>query len=811
MPTALRVFQRRREISRLMLLCLVLPALRSRQAQGQQKAFSVKDDIAMARFSELSEEENVSTQECHLYSPDRMYVAVVTTKGRLATDQIQSSISVFDLRAVDRFLQSPSVPQPKPRVVATITAIPDGVETIEYAPLIKDVRWSADSRHLYFRAQNEGGGYQLDEAGVPENTFRTLTPSSYDVNRYDLAGNTIVYTAAPMDAPRPSPGVPINRDAVDATGYRVKDILFPGQMTSFQPHTYSMFVLHLDRQHFVPQKVPSYSVPETAVYLYTLPFRLSPDGTHLVSLEPVTGDIPKSWERYDPLPLLGYLRLRSDDPDLTRPEKLIRLRQYVLINLASGEKKTLLAAPNAQSLGYLAYANRVAWSNDETRVLVTNVFFPLDPNAASSAPVPTRPCAVASVDLPSLDGRCLYFDGDAVPFRSGHVSEVRFGRDRNEALVSLKQDDKQQELITFHLKGSVWKFASVGPGPGNGGADQEFAQHGAGHNPDVRVYMRQSLNEAPALWASNTSTKEDRLLWNPNPQLDRLAFGGASVYRWKDPTGLEWTAGLVKPVGYTPGHRYPLVIQMYMFREHQFLTDGTYPSAFAARQLASAGFVVLQIQKKPDVLSDEDAQTGLAGYRSAIQSLSEDGLIDPSRVGVVGFSWTCWYVANALVKAPHLFAAATIADGLDNSYMQYMFFAPDAPSLQEQMNKIRGGSPFGAGLDRWMKEAPGFHLDQVQTPVRLETINPASVLQEWELYASLHIQQKPVDMIYFPDGTHIHRRPQERLESQQGNVDWMRFWLQDYEDPDPAKHAQYQRWQKLRAELAAVRSNAASN
>ena len=66
-------------------------------------------------------------------------------------------------------------------------------------------------------------------------------------------------------------------------------------------------------------------------------------------------------------------------------------------------------------------------------------------------------------------------------------------------------------------------------------------------------------------------------------------------------------------------------------------------------------------------------------------------------------------------------------------------------------------------------------------------------------------------MIYFPDGTHIHRRPQERLESQQGNVDWMRFWLQDYEDPDPAKHAQYQRWQKLRAELAAVRSNAASN
>jgi len=26
----------------------------------------------------------------------------------------------------------------------------------------------------------------------------------------------------------------------------------------------------------------------------------------------------------------------------------------------------------------------------------------------------------------------------------------------------------------------------------------------------------------------------------------------------------------------------------------------------------------------------------------------------------------------------------------------------------------------------------------------------------------------------------------------------MRFWLQDYEDPDPAKAEQYARWRKLR-------------
>ncbi len=29
-------------------------------------------------------------------------------------------------------------------------------------------------------------------------------------------------------------------------------------------------------------------------------------------------------------------------------------------------------------------------------------------------------------------------------------------------------------------------------------------------------------------------------------------------------------------------------------------------------------------------------------------------------------------------------------------------------------------------------------------------------------------------------------------------VDWFRFWLQGYEDPDPAKAEQYKRWRELR-------------
>ena len=41
-------------------------------------------------------------------------------------------------------------------------------------------------------------------------------------------------------------------------------------------------------------------------------------------------------------------------------------------------------------------------------------------------------------------------------------------------------------------------------------------------------------------------------------------------------------------------------------------------------------------------------------------------------------------------------------------------------------------------------------------------------------------------------------KPLERLASEQGDVDWFRFWLKGEEDPDPTKAEQYARWRELR-------------
>jgi dipeptidyl aminopeptidase/acylaminoacyl peptidase len=194
------------------------------------------------------------------------------------------------------------------------------------------------------------------------------------------------------------------------------------------------------------------------------------------------------------------------------------------------------------------------------------------------------------------------------------------------------------------------------------------------------------------------------------------------------------------------------------------------------------------------VVTADEASNHVRAFEAGVDQLVANGLVDPDRVGIIGFSRTCYHVESALIDDPSRFAAAAIADGVDESYLQALL----VPSLIHEGEAIYGGKPVGEGLrQQWLQRAPGFHLDRVETPLLIQAIAPMSILGEFEIYASLVAQGKPVDLVYFPNGQHILQKPLERMASQQGNVDWFRFWLQDYEDPDPAKAAQYQRWEKL--------------
>lgn len=311
----------------------------------------------------------------------------------------------------------------------------------------------------------------------------------------------------------------------------------------------------------------------------------------------------------------------------------------------------------------------------------------------------------------------------------------------------------------------------------------------------LSVTVEEDVNRPPKIFVSDPETKRKALLLDPNPQLADIELGSVEVIAWKDSTGREWRGGLYLPIGYVAGKRYPLVIQTHGFSAARFSIDGLieWSSAFAARPLAAAGFAVLQASGY-SFNNLQEGPRGMAEYQGAIDYLDEKGIIDRNRVGITGFSRTFYDVGYTLTHSTYRFAAAVLAEGEDASYFQFVARddLPDSVALN-------GGEPFGEGLETWLKNSPGFNLTRVHTPIRVMAFGASGgVLENWEWFSMLARLQKPVEFLLLPDADHELIKPWERETSQQGLVDWFRFWLKGEQDVDPAKSGEYARWRELR-------------
>ncbi len=744
------------------------------------RSFSVRDSIEMTTFSDPFIRNPGAVSKL---SPDKKHFLVVTTKGLFESNQLRSELWIYDSASVASYLQG-NAPLPRTKLLSQLEATPRARQLDSYGSLITEAHWSSDSSAIFFLGEQGDGIRRLYRVSLDTGSRQLITGDRQDVIDFDESNGTVAYSVQEDDS-EDGLEVQFQKNAVDLTGLTISQIL--------QPHRSPPNAYPLDRNttvwmaytkdNLVPERTELSERWYLPVSLAATRFHLaiSPNGRYLIAARPVEAISP-SWRnylsartvfRYDALPTTWNTSIGPWDWPW----------QYVLVDMESKSVFPLVDSPSAILAGY-GEPFQVAWSEDGTRVLFTSTFLPLDGGSVSERSERERPCSVAVFSLSDRQTRCVTF---TLPPADGRrlISAFIESGGKNVGVTWTTSLGQQRER--FEEKDGRW-------GPTD--------QHAIANSPfPVTLAIKQDLNQTPTLWANDLLTGVSKLLWDPNPQINSLQLGEASVYQWKDKTGYEWKAALIEPPNYIHGHHYPLVIYTHGFRnEHEFLVDGAFTTGFAARALAAAGIVVLQVEDRRDRYArpaTEEASSEVAGFMSAIESLAEQNIVDPEKVGIVGFSRTSWYAETALVEQPGLFQAASIIDGADESYMQYMLFCPFDFECQLEGSAVHGGPPHGPHLSDWLTSAVSFHLDQIHTPVRLEAISLVSVLGEWEIYSALTQLHKPVDLIYIPHGQHILEKPQERYASQQGNVDWFRFWLQGYEDPDPTKSDQYRRWRAL--------------
>jgi dipeptidyl aminopeptidase/acylaminoacyl peptidase len=745
--------------------------------QVRTRHFTVRDSIEMARFERTGGEPR--------FSPDRKYIAVVTSRGILQSNKIESTVWVFQSVQVKKLLRTDHVTSRcNPEVVARLAAVPQVQYFNSYEPVITDLKWLPDSKTILLLGQDSQGDRLLYKANVVSGSIRALTPKGYNILKFEFIGGKVAYEAVRLNENQ-SAGELNNPAARDVTGVRLTSILFP-KSDSIQNDP-ELWVVRNGKNRRIAD--PNTGRP---VRLSSLPpslsvLSLSSNGQSAVVLIP-SKSIPKLWESYEAD--FSSLKLYSKDT-----ERTVRAwpAQYAVIDLNGRGTTALIEAPNAWALGS-ADVNRAVWSSDGKKLLLTNTYLPLEDVSEPERSDRLHHCAAAVVQIASKANTCVAFSTYSQAKKC--LVAGAFGESDDEVVLRFWNAPNTTTEERYRYDNGAWRPAS----PESGRAQLSSQQPSEGGSEVFSVSVKQDLNTPPTLWAVDRGRGRSKMVWDPNPHLAALNLGEASEFHWKDKSGYEWIGGLVKPPNYVPGKRYPLVIQTHGFQANEFITDGAYTTAFAARPLATAGMVVLQMPTRHDhLVTGDEAADQIEGFDSAIERLATAGLIDSEKVGIIGFSRASYYVESALIRNPRQFVAATLADGVDESYMQYLLFG--VGKSHDESEQIYGSAPFGDGLKRWIEHAPGFHLGRIQAPLRIEAIRPPSLLLEWEIYASLIKQEKAVDLIYFPSGQHILQKPLERLASQQGNVDWFRFWLKGEEDSVPQKQDQYLRWRRIRSQL----------
>lgn len=744
------------------LLLVILVVSQSAMTQ-KLRDFSVTDEIGIARFGDPS-----GLSEGPLFSPSGKLVAVRTERGLVDQNRVEDELRIYDVDSLRRLANAPD-PSVLPRPLVEVRK-----RTNATGMLISEMKWLEDSSGLAFLLKTEEGRQQLWLADVIRQTYKALTPAEHDVLSFHIrAASRFVYTVR-------SPGssdAKLRESAKDfafvATGQPLPKLLLDLMNGAQDFHGGDRSVLWAvhDGKPFLVRN-SSDGKPVVLYHFGQDALSLSPDGNTVATALPVQ-EVPEAWARQYPQGV-GILRIVPGPQDVGADSGSILTLQYAMIRLSSGRISVLTDAPTAASAGWVAIG-QVAWSRDSRALLLPGTFL------AGSMGAP--PCVAVAVPG-DRTVECVRVMEPMDTVLSVHFADGDAHRPVIDTVVFDSMDGRHNESREFAKTAGVWS-----PQQNEGGHQDS----------DVAIILRESLQDPPVLVVTDRASGRSRVVWDPNPQLKAIRLGEASVYRWKDKTGREWIGGLYKPPDYFPGRRYPLVIQTHGFFENEFRPSGQFPSAFAARALAAHGIIVLQVRDCPIRSTPDEGPCQVRGYQAAIEHLVNEGAIDPNRVGIIGFSRTVYYVMLALTTSTVHFRAASITDGINAGYLQYLYGVDHANNLGlTDSEQVIGASPTGSGLQTWFQRSPEFNVDNIEAALQVAAFSRLEILYMWEPYALMRVLKKPVDLLVINTYEHVLTNPEARLISQGGTVDWFRFWLKGEEDPDPLKAEQYKRWRGLR-------------
>ncbi|MBT28378.1 MAG: peptidase S9 family protein [Thalassobius sp.] len=438
-----------------------------------------------------------------------------------------------------------------------------------------------------------------------------------------------------------------------------------------------------------------------------------------------------------------------------QPDPLINTffkSDIAIYDVASGEYKTLIDNPSADGF--------IAWSPDSKSILYQS----------SLADTSSNYYLNGNIFKINLDGSgkkqlAKNFD-EEVYIRAWNDAGI-FGvawQKTNRAIVKVDSESGKVTLLK-DMPNRVYDFSLSDDG-------KKIA------------YTAATNSDLPELYLADYPIKSAKKITNATKQIDDWSVANSEVVSWKSEDGAVIEGALYKPQDYDPSKKYPLMVVIhggptgisvpqpvpsYVYPIVQWLNKGALVLSPNYRGSAGYGekFRSLNVRN----LGVGDAWDVLSG----VKSLEDKGMVDPEKVGAMGWSQG-GYISAFLTTNSDRFKAISVGAGISN-WMTYYVNTDIHPFTRQYLK----GTPW-SDKAIYEKTSPMTNINNASTPTLIQhgefdkRVPPANA---FELFQGLQDVGVETKLIIYKGFGHGISKPKERLAAMWHNWQWFGKYIWD--------------------------------
>jgi dipeptidyl aminopeptidase/acylaminoacyl peptidase len=361
------------------------------------------------------------------------------------------------------------------------------------------------------------------------------------------------------------------------------------------------------------------------------------------------------------------------------------------------------------------------------------------------------------------EGRSILeeFNGTVIDFGWYSNNEVYFTAQQDTRTTLNTVDIRNRRITNIIDEGTVFTSISV--------------------TPDRRYFAAaaNTVNHPNEIWYGAFRERDISRVTTSNPDLQEIALGDVSEVRWRASDDLIIQGVLIKPAGYVEGIRYPLIVQIHGGPEAAFLQEWHGSWSRWGQLLAGAGYAVLLPNYRGStsrgagfIMANMGDMMGKEwdDILSGIDYLILQGIAEPERIGIGGWSYGGYTSAWAAARASDRFRAAVMGAGISN----WISFGGMTDIPNEMARAHWNGYMWDNKEIQWDR-SPIKYINNTAAPTLiLFGENDARVPpgQGWELYNALKYYDVDTEFILYPRAGHGIIEREHQMDLLNRVLDW---------------------------------------